>query len=107
MPLPANAIAYKVVAISSRAWTAGNRVNIAHGLGFRPHINACIPICQVADNSTDTAQAYAVVKTDSTNVVIKASRAVTSAGILLILLETDVGGSNDLTSAGAAASDPD
>lgn len=96
MPIGGDQILYKRVDIAAQAFTAGTRVEIAHGLGFKPSINAILIQALDADDDTDDAQAFAVTATSRTTVTIKPTRTKTSSGNIFILLTKDVGGLNNL-----------
>ena len=65
--------------------TAGTRSNHAHGLGKDINMYRALAFAESkGDNDTNDAAAVNVVKTDATNVVVKASQ--TSVPILIVLL---------------------
>lgn len=79
------------------ALTATTRFVIAHGLGYKPSLNAIAIRAMAVDDDTTAATGYTVVKADSTNVTIKPSITTSAANtnfLLIIDLDTDVGGRN-------------
>lgn len=79
------------------ALTATTRFTVAHGLGYKPNLWAIST--RVMANADDTTAAFglALVSADTTNVTLKPSISVTAANtsfLLLIELDTDVGGRN-------------
>ena len=75
------------VAFSVNA-TAGTRFNVAHGLGYTPALIAVTVIARSNDADTDNVTNFAVVKADSTNIVLKCDRTLNPAiGVVVIGLE--------------------
>lgn len=79
------------------ALTATTRFTVAHGLGYKPNLWAVST--RVMGNNDDTTAAFslALVAVDATNVTLKPSISVTAANtsfLLLIELDTDIGGRN-------------
>lgn len=65
--------------------TAGTRSNHAHGLGYAPTARHCFPQARGVDGDVDDAPAIVVVKTDSTNVVVKANKNSVTFDLLIFI----------------------
>lgn len=90
-PLPAGG------QIAVGALTANTRFTIAHGLGYTPSIWAVSARMFAVDDDGTAVAGLAVDKVDATNVTLKPSASVTAANtnfLLLIDLDTDIGGHN-------------
>lgn len=84
-------LALKIVTFTAATTTAGTNVNVAHGLPYTPNTQAILvqPYCTSA-STTDDVNSWAVVSSDTTNVVIRPSRtlAVPTKGRVFIFLDT-------------------
>lgn len=66
------------------------RMNIPHGLGFRPALHACKVQWVGANSNAQAAVALGICATDGTNIVVKASAAQAAAeAAFLIWIELD------------------
>lgn len=73
------------------------RFNVAHGLGYAPRINSIRFMVIPKDDDTEVAYTLGVVKTDSTNVVVKPNATVSTDNVsflMIIDLDKDAGGRN-------------
>ena len=85
--------AAQVINLAAGATTA--RMNIPHGLGFRPALHCCRAYWVGADSNVTASIQVSVTATDTTNVVVKASAAAAAAEaafLVVIELDNDVGG---------------
>lgn len=85
-----------VIEVAAALRVAGTRINVAHGLGYAPAARSIIVVPTGDNDDVDQAQAFAVVGTDATNIVLKPTEALTSGCRIFVFVDRQAGGSNDL-----------